>query len=261
VTDTDRRAPDAAPHGLHVVEHRPNAAGAPLVVLVQGSLDRGASFARVTRRLRDLDVVSYDRRGYHRSRDDTPPVVGLGGHVADLLAVVGGRRAALVGHSLGGDVVLAAAEAEPASVTAVGVYEPPLPWLDWWPRRPDPAEPDTGAFAESFFRRMAGDEAWDRLPARTRAERRAEGPALLAELSTLRAGGPPFDLAAIGVPIVVGRGSRSRWHHRRAADAIVEVHTDAQLVEIEGAAHGAHRSHPDAFADLVRLVVDAGRDT
>ena len=40
----------------------------PLVVLVHGSLDRSASFARVVRRLDDVHTVVYDRGGYHRSR-------------------------------------------------------------------------------------------------------------------------------------------------------------------------------------------------
>jgi pimeloyl-ACP methyl ester carboxylesterase len=30
---------------------------------------------------------------------------------------------------------------------------------------------------------------------------------------------------------------------------------DAELIEIEGAAHGAHLTHPDAFAGFVRAAV------
>jgi pimeloyl-ACP methyl ester carboxylesterase len=246
--------------GLHIVEHRPRHPGAALIVLVHGSLDRAASFARVARRLRDLDVVAYDRRGYHRSRAAAPPAEDLADHVADLLAVIGGRRAAVVGHSLGGDVALAAALAEPDALSAVGAYEPPLPWLPWWPRRNRAVDDeDPAGFAEAFFRRVVGDEAWDRLPERTRAERRAEGPALLAELRALRVEAAPFEIGALAVPLVVGRGELSLWHHRRAIDAVVEILPGTEVVEIEGAAHGAHRSHPDAFAAFVRRVVAAGR--
>src|SRR4051812_47216291 len=58
---------------------------APLVVMVHGSMDRGAAFARVAGHLRELPTVRYDRRGYGRS-------VGLGapdleGHATDLLAI------------------------------------------------------------------------------------------------------------------------------------------------------------------------------
>jgi pimeloyl-ACP methyl ester carboxylesterase len=246
--------------GLHLIEHRPLRPGAPLVVLVHGSLDRAASFSRVGRRLRDLDVVVYDRRGYHRSRSAAPRAAGFDDHVADLLAVIGDRRAAVVGHSLGGDVALAAAIAAPQAITAVGAYEPPLPWMAWWPRRNRTIDTDDPAgFAEAFFRRVVGDQAWERLPERTRAERRAEGPTLLAEISALRMDAAPFDLAALAVPLVVGRGERSLAHHRRAIDALVELRPDAEVVEISGAAHGAHLSHPDAFAAFVRQTVAARR--
>jgi len=231
------------------------------VVLVHGSLDRGASFSQVAHRLRDLDVVVYDRRGYHHSRWATPPATGLDDHVADLLAVIGDRRAAVIGHSLGGAVALAAAIAAPRAITAVGAYEPPLPWMEWWPRRNGPVGTDDPlGFAEAFFRRVAGDQAWERLPARTRAQRRAEGPTLLTELAALRIGGAPFDLGALDVPLVVGRGERSLVHHRRAIDALIEIHPHGEVVEIAGAAHGAHLSHPDAFAAFVRRTVAAGRD-
>ena len=45
--------------------------------------------------------------------------------MADLVTIVGGRPAVLVGHSYGGDVALGAAAAAPEVVRAVGVYEPP----------------------------------------------------------------------------------------------------------------------------------------
>ena len=51
--------------------------------------------------------------------------------------------------------------------------------------RPDPAERDARA-AERFFRRMVGDGAWDRLPDKDKAARRADGAALSAELDAIR---------------------------------------------------------------------------
>jgi thioesterase domain-containing protein len=95
-----------APEGLHVVEHgEPDAAGLPSVVLVHGSLDRGASFARVVRRLEGLHVVTYDRRGYHHSRD-MALARSLGAHVADLVALVGAGPVVVVGHSYGAVIAL-----------------------------------------------------------------------------------------------------------------------------------------------------------
>lgn len=277
--------PDSA-GGLHVIEHVPTSSrgpaesASPVVVLVHGSLDRGTSFARVVRRLPDLHVVTYDRRGYHRSRDAAPPDaaiehpgfakekstdIGAGSffeqHVKDLLDVIHDRPAVLVGHSFGGDIALGAAVEAPDLVKAVGVYEPPTPWFDWWPRRRglDSAD-DPGAQAEAFFRRVVSDEAWERLPDRAKQERRADGPALVAELVDLRKRGAPFDLGKLGVPMVLGRGERSVDRHRKAIEALSDQIEDARIFEIEGASHGAHLSHPDAFARLVRLVVSRSAD-
>ena len=59
----------------------------------------------------------------------------------------------------------------------------------------DPTDPDDdAAAAERFFRRMVGDAAWDRLPDEGRAERRADGPALAAELRAIRLSEAPFDV-------------------------------------------------------------------
>jgi len=252
-------APGAA---LHIVDHRGTAAepSSPVVVLVHGSLDRGTSFARVVRRLPDLHVVTYDRRGYHRSRSVGPPAAAWEDHVADLVEVVGGRPSVVVGHSYGGGVALGAAVAAPSAVRAVGVYEPPLPWSSWWPRRSNGslAAEDPAAFAESFFRRVVSDEAWERLPEKARAERRADGRALVAELASLRRNGSPIDFSALSVPVVLGRGSRSLPHHRRAIDAIVDLVPHTEVVEFDGAAHGAHLSQPDAFAAFIRRVVALG---
>jgi pimeloyl-ACP methyl ester carboxylesterase len=255
------------PAGLDVAEHAPRdgwgTSPPPTVVLVHGSLDRGASFARAVRRLGDLGIVTYDRRGYEGSTDEGT-AVDLAGHVEDLLAVVAGAPGSgpvtAVGHSVGGDVVVAAALAEPARFSSLGAYEPPMPWLGF-SRRPGrgPWTPgDPGDEAEAFFRRMVGDAAWDRLPADVRARRRAEGPALVADLLAMH-GEAPFDVTALTVPVVFGRGGpASSAHHRDTVGWLASHVPGAMLVEIEGAGHGAHLSHPDGFARLVRVAVGLG---
>ncbi|HMK62456.1 MAG TPA: alpha/beta hydrolase [Acidimicrobiales bacterium] len=241
------------PPGMHVTDHHARAGGL-LVVLVHGSLARGTTFTRVVRRLDDMHVLTYDRRGYGRSRQ--MPLGVLADHVADLVSLVGEGPAVVVGHSYGGDVALGAALASPGRVIAVGAYEPPLSWLQWWPRRArSAADADPARFAEGFFRRMVGDDAWERVGDRTRSELEADGPALRTELTSLRSAGPPFDVRSMAIPAVFGRGSDSRWHHRRSVDELVATVPGARMVEITGAAHGAHLTHPAAFADFVRAAV------
>lgn len=258
------------PAGLHVIE-RPAAAGAATVVLVHGSLDRAESFRRVMRRLPELAIVAYDRRGYQGSRG--AGVVDLHGHIADLVTIleeIGSRGAAplgVVGHSLGGDVVIGAALAEPRSCDAIGAFEPPMPWLgfrrtqpgDDRPRGWTPMADDPGDEAEHFFSRMVSPTAWQRLSHEGRAERRADGPALVADMASIRRE-PPFDVMELSVPVVFGMGGlASAPHHRASVDWLGSHVPGASTYEVLGGQHGSHLSHPDHFADFVRTVM--GRAT
>lgn len=231
-------------------------------MFVHGSMDRGAAFVKAARLLRDLDLVRYDRRGYGRSVQ-----AGLATTVADqvddLVAVLDGQPSVVVGHSMGGVIALAAAEQHPELVRAVGCYEAPMPWLEWWPGTsaggaamsvddgPDEA-------AERFMRRIIGDEHWERLPEGTRAQRRAEGPALLADLRAVRTREAPYDLAVLPVPVVAGYGSLTAERHRLATLALAEGAPHAEVLVVEGAGHHAPVTHPETFASLVRRAVAVG---
>jgi pimeloyl-ACP methyl ester carboxylesterase len=277
-----------AAHPLALTEHLPVSGpdGSPLVVLVHGSLDRAASFTRVIRRLDDLHTVAYDRRGYHRSRHALPLNTTLDGHIDDLLAVVDGRPSVVVGHSYGGDIALGAAlrGGPAAGIVSVAAYEPPMPWLGAWARGPTsnaameasgtggqvagmtgpsasgpvvaasgpPDHVSAAEAAERFFRRMVGDASWDRLSAEAKAERWADGPALEAELAAIRTRQAPFDVTMLTVPATFGRGERSTARHRETVGWLSEHVPDSELVEIAGATHGAHLTHPEAFAAMVR---------
>jgi pimeloyl-ACP methyl ester carboxylesterase len=256
------------PAGLHVIERPAASPAAPTVVLVHGSLDRAESFRRVMRRLPDVNTVAYDRRGYQDSR--AAGVVDLGGHIADLLDVVAEVRSrglglvVAVGHSLGGDVVVGAALAESRAFDAIGAFEPPMPWLgfrrsepgsdrprDWTPMAEDP-----GDEAERFFSRMVSPSAWQRLTDAGRASRRADGPALVADMTFMR-GTQPFDVTDLEVPAVFGMGGQGSQSHHRTTVAWLGSHVPgAESYEIVGAQHGAHLSHPDHFAAFVRRVLE-----
>jgi pimeloyl-ACP methyl ester carboxylesterase len=236
----------------------------PLVVLVHGSMDRMAGMAKLARRLAtDCSVISYDRRGYGESVAHLGPFT-MEYQVADLLALLDGRRCVLVGHSYGGNVVLAAADRHPELVAAIALYETPLSWLPWWPGttaganalatrgRPEEA-------AERFMRRMIGDQLWDRLPERTKAARRAEGPALVGELTDLR-NHEPWSASRIECPVMAGRGELGQPHHAASTEWIAAAVRDATSVTLTGCRHGAHASDPDQFAErLVRPAIELSR--
>jgi pimeloyl-ACP methyl ester carboxylesterase len=234
-------------------------AGAPLIALVHGSLDRSAGMLKLSRRLDDrFRVLRYDRRGYGRSRPHEGPF-DVASQVDDLAALLDGRPAVVFGHSYGGNVALALADRHPDLVQAVGVFETPLSWLPWWPTdsaggRAARAGGDPADAAERFMRRMFGDETWQRLPARTREARRAEGVTMVAELADLHLAAP-WDPARITVPAVAMRGSEGHEHHRRSTEHLGAVLADCSVVTVEGARHFGPSTHADAVtAALTELV-------
>lgn len=245
-----------APHAAIATEES-GTPGAPLVVLVHGSMDRMTGMAKLARRLATTcHVIRYDRRGYGRSAPHPGPF-GIDDHVADLAAIVSGRRCTLVGHSYGGNVVLAFAERHPNLAAALAVYEVPLSWQPSWPGTTAGAvatSRDPASAAEGFMRRMIGDARWERLPERTRAARRAEGPALVGELLDLRAR-PPWTPERITCPVVAGWGELGQPHHRQGTAWLASAVRDGRPVELHGCRHGAHSADPDQFAE--RLVQPA----
>jgi pimeloyl-ACP methyl ester carboxylesterase len=208
------------------------------IVFVHGAMDRVSSFSRARLRLRKHTTLAYDRRGYAKSVE-MGRAESFEDHVGDLLTVINGQRSVVVGHSYGATVAVAAAARNPelvsgSSTLAVG----------------DAHGPE--AAAEAFMRRIVGDATWEGLSERTKAARRAEGQALLFDLAGLRGRGCPYDIDAVVCPTVVGHGELSLPHH---IESSVVLHRQLScrrvLRSIAGARHGAHSSHPDAFAELV----------
>jgi pimeloyl-ACP methyl ester carboxylesterase len=226
----------------------------PLVVVIHGSMDRSAGMLKLSRRLdRDFRVLRYDRRGYGRSCPHDGPFT-MGAQVADLVGLLAGRKAVLIGHSYGGNVALALADRHPELVAGVVVYETPLSWEPWWPGTTAGAvavaasgRPELAA--EGFLRRMLGDERWEGLPERTRQSRRAEGVAMVDELADLRLH-QPWTAAHITVPVVTSFGSLGAPHHRRGMEHVAAL-LGCPVVELGACRHDAPLSHPDLFRTAI----------
>lgn len=249
--------------GLSVTRRRPeDHDDGPPVVLVHGAMDRKASFGRTMRRLGAHDVVAYDRRGYGESMSGTAGSIAE--HAADLSAIVDWldtSEVVVVGHSLGGTIAAQLAAAADRRITALAAFESPFPLLDdsfdqvggGAVRIGDEQGPE--AAAEHFYRLMVGDQVWARLRERERLARRAEGPALLAELRDLRRRDRALDPLVIDVPVLVGSGGQSSERLRGSAQVLCERVTHAESYVIESAGHGAHLTHPDEFARYVDATV------
>lgn len=239
------------------------------VVLVHGSMDRQAAFARVIRSIPEATMATYDRRGYGSSAE-LPGPYDVDTHVDDLLNVMervesDDRRVILVGHSFGGVVALSCAARHPERVAAVAVYESPMSWEPWWSSQSGGAQAvrtahDPGLAAENFLKRFIGSQRWDELPDGVKVRRRREGRALVAELTDIRTR-RPYDVDEIAVPVLSAVGSRAADHMRRGARLLAERASPWSLVVIEGAHHNAPVSHPAEFAErVIRPVIKAVAD-
>lgn len=262
--------------GLAVIRRRPDSPSAT-VVLVHGAMDRAASFGRTMRRLESMDVLAYDRRGYAGSLG-AGAARSMEDHVGDLRTICewagpGGSPIPLilVGHSLGGLITLLAADNRDRGIAfdnlgAVGAYEAPMPWETATDaglagnaalavgRREGPS-----AAAEYFYRAMVGDAVWERLGANARSDRLAEGPALLSDLEHSREATARPEVDSIEAQVYVARGQQSSQYLRDLAGGWAE-RLGVAAVELAGAGHGAHLSHPGEFAGWIRSVATGGED-
>jgi pimeloyl-ACP methyl ester carboxylesterase len=223
--------------------------GDALVVFVHGVLDRGRSFDRVADLLAsECRMLWYDRRGYGASAGIAAPV-GVDAHVADLVAVLDGRRAVVVGHSFGGVTAMGAALRAPEHVAAVVLYETGMAWVPGWDDSVMTTVFDSHDPEAAALRVMLGDR-YEGMGDEEMARRRVQASAFVAEERSVRLGPPPFDVADIRAPLVYGRSDPHVMapvadHLRGRVDAI-------EFVTLPGAGHYAHRTAPEAFACLVR---------
>lgn len=228
--------------------------GPQRVVFVHGVLDRGRSFRRVAAKLAsECSMEWYDRRGYGGSLDAPGSPVDVAGHAGDLVAVLDDRPAVVVGHSFGGVIVLAAAQRAPELFSAVVLYETGMCWLPGWDDRvlrallwgDDPEGMALQLMLGAHYGRLKGPEL---------AIRRREATAFVVEERSVRDGGPAPDVAAVRAPLVFGHSER--WPEV-VVDHVRHAVPGADVVELPGADHNAHRSQPGPFADLVRRGVAA----
>jgi N-formylmaleamate deformylase len=118
----------------------------PIVVLVHGMTDYSLYWSRVVRALEETyDVILYDMRGHGRS--DAPETgytpEDYAHDLLGLISVLGLKRPAVVGHSLGATTTLTAAALDPNALGCIVLEDPP------WPAHAATAE-QSAEFAEAW---------------------------------------------------------------------------------------------------------------
>ena len=155
--------------------------------------------------------------------------------------------AVVVGHSYGGDVALGAALRAGANGIHRRRRPPTSHRCPGWAcgRQPDrhgrhQGRADPAGRATAAGPPSGSSGGWSATPPgsgspRTaKAARRADGPALAAELAAIRLAEAPFDVDPLPSPRVFGRGENSAPRHRESVAWLVEHTPGAELVEIPG---------------------------
>jgi pimeloyl-ACP methyl ester carboxylesterase len=229
---------------MYVVEHSGDA-GAPVVLLIHGLQDSLESFDGMVAELTPAHtVLTYDRRGWGRSRTDAPPS-SLADHAQDAVDVLANRRATLVGHSYGGVVALMTAVQRPDLVASVAVFEPTMPFTEWWPEYDEMMRRSLD-LRPMLARWNAGQ------PRRTPEQRASDEVSMARDFSFVATA--PFDFADVKVPCIVGGSVDTTPWDYQSADRLSAL-LDAEVVMFRDAGHTVHRTHPRDFADFTRRAV------
>ncbi len=182
-------------------------------------------------------------------------------HAHDLLAILDNFPVppVVVAHSFGSNVAMLAATLRPGALAALGLWEPPLPWVEWWPEGTKrynakvAAANDSARAIEGMYRMLLGNDGWERLDPEAQLELRAEGDAFRVDMeSELEA---PFDFGDVPAPTLVAFGTATVTEHAEGAHWLVDHLPDARLHVASGAGHFAPRTHPQEFAAFMGAVV------
>jgi pimeloyl-ACP methyl ester carboxylesterase len=110
--------------------YRTQGQGPPLILIGGGPANADSLSALAAELERDYTVISYDRRGYSRSRlDDRDAPVSIeeqAGDVRLILSELGWGPAMVFGSSIGAVIALGLATSWPGAVARLVVHEPPL---------------------------------------------------------------------------------------------------------------------------------------
>lgn len=245
---------------LHATEA---GAGAP-VALLHGLFGAGANFGTIQKRLAASHrVLALDLRN-HGSSPHAPHMgyPAMAEDVLETLRAHGALPCALVGHSMGGKVAMAAALEAPAAVSRLLV-----------------ADIAPVAYPPAFRGFAAAMAALDLRPGLTRAgadaalAKAVEAPGVRAFLlQNLRFGAQPgwrigleeiianleliegwpdFDDPAYAGPVLFVAGARSDYIRPGHRPAIRALFPSARFVTLKDAGHWVHADNPDGFTALV----------
>lgn len=214
------------------------------LVCIHGAVIAGAYLLPLAARLaRDRRVLVPDLPGYGRS-DHPVRVLSVAGLAEALVAWLDANelaRVALLGHSLGAQVVAHAAAAHPSRVERLVLLAPTV----------DPR----ARTARAQLWRLVRDVPHERrslVALELRDLRRCGLRRAVATVRIALADRIETVLPHIEAPALVVRGERDPLVPRRWAREVAQLLPHARAVEIAGGSHAVNHSRPRAVAEIVR---------
>ncbi len=248
--------------------------GAP-ILLIPPSGSTASTWGALPGDLADVGrVITYDRRGYSRSRGAV--VRAAAEHAldaAEVLEALQARPAVAVGTSAGATIALDLAVRRPDLVRAVVAHEAAwralwhpdasglgtlarMQWLAWRGRYPDAAE----TLLRWVYSYRDGGSAWDAFPELWRQTARENGRSVVADLKGSMGSHPRAkDLATITSPVMCTYGSRSRRYMRAVTQSLAKAIPTASVREIDGTAHAVPFDAPSDFAQVIADVIQTSQ--
>lgn len=256
---------------LYYEEH---GGGAP-VVCIHGAGGTALAWAGAIEKLSRLGrVIAYDRRGCARSeRPRSYERTSVAEHADDAAALIdalGAAPAVVVGRSYGATVATDLALRHPGRVRALVLLEgdasrelapAAADWVDALAERllHVAAEAGVKAVAEALVGEVAGQDAWQALPAETRRLLAGNGPAILAELrGEWWLNADAAALATLRRPVLLVGAADSPAEFRQPVEALAAALPDARTAQVAGG-HLIDPAAPEVLAFIAEILAGDAR--
>lgn len=251
-------------NGIRLHYWRTGGKDKPALVLSHGITDYGLNWATLASKFeRDYDIIMVDARGHGFSEKPEGPY-DLATHVEDLVGLIKGlklKKPILMGHSMGGSIVMLLAATYPDLPRAVIMEDPPIEealenmteemaqgWKNWVKQQATTSKAELMEKARTEFHPGWSDFDYDHWA----ESKRLVTPQVIDILQGDGFGNPRELLPKVTVPALLLKAEAKAEKHRRRHLEAGALLPNGKLIHIEGAGHVMRKDKPTEIEKEVR---------